>query len=438
MLLSMSDLEIPLLRLISYLVVGFTATYPQAGVLNITSLSAYLRPSTDAPNFLIEVIRNSPTTLIFILDLPPRKDLVQHPDYLKTFYEEMQLDKQRQLPEKSNLPRPFTLMSPVAKRDRSGHGSPPAMAVPLFSAQFHTSILTQPLPSSRSFSVGKRLSCSSSSTSMEHHESKFKEFPYASVPHRELMVELVSTVENRLGESLLPCTLPSHVQYFENESATAHASLYVRSGNSSSQVDFILGSWVHCNLPTGGALNITSLSAYLRPSTDAPNFLIEVIRSSPTTLILILDLPPRKDLVQHPDYLKTFYEETQLDKQRQLLEKLPEVKPYFSSSLYIRSLVSPLAILVSIETEPSQAIRIDEIIQDHISPVAKVMLDTWLDLCACTERRLTDDESADLAKRDRIIKNKTIEIDLESSFPRLFGQEVANQVLGVLREIYNS
>lgn len=204
------------------------------------------------------------------------------------------------------------------------------------------------------------------------------------------------------------------------------------------QVDFILGSWVHCNLPTGGALNITSLSVYLRPSTDAPNFLIEVIQSSPTTLILILDLPPRKDLVQHPDYLKTFYEETQLDKQRQLLEKLPEVKPYFSSSLYIRALVSPSAILVSIETDPSQAIRIDEIIQDHISPVAKVMLDTWLNLCACTERRLTDDESKDLAKRDQIIKNKTIEIDLESSFPRLFGQQVANQVLGVLREIYNS
>ncbi|TMW92861.1 hypothetical protein EJD97_012472 [Solanum chilense] len=314
------------------------------------------------------------------------------------------------------------------------------MAVPLSSAKFHTSILTQSLPSSssRSFSVGKRFCCSSSSTSMEHHESKFKEFPYASVPHRELMVELVSTVENRLGESLLPCTLPSHVQYFENESATAHASLYVRSGNSSSQVDFILGSWVHCNLPTGGALNITSLSVYLRPSTDAPNFLIEVIRSSPTTLILILDLPPRKDLVQHPDYLKTFYEETQLDKQRQLLEKLPEVKPYFSSSLYIRALVSPSAILVSIETEPSQAIRIDEIIQDHISPVAKVMLDTWLNLCACTERRLTDDESTDLAKRDQLIKNKTIEIDLESSFPRLFGQQVANQVLGVLREIFNS
>ncbi|KAG5614671.1 hypothetical protein H5410_014495 [Solanum commersonii] len=144
---------------------------------------------------------------------------------------------------------------PKKQRDSSGHGSPP---VPLFSAQFHTS-------SSRSFSVRKRLSCSSSSTSMEHHESKFKEFPYASVPHRELMVELVSTMENLY--------FLAHVQYFENESATAHAFLYVRSGNSSSQVDFMLGSWVHCNLPTGELLNITSLSTYLRTSsTDAPNF----------------------------------------------------------------------------------------------------------------------------------------------------------------------
>ncbi|XP_016570192.1 red chlorophyll catabolite reductase, chloroplastic isoform X1 [Capsicum annuum] len=285
------------------------------------------------------------------------------------------------------------------------------MAVPiaLFSAQFSTPLLTNSLPSSP---VLKRFSCSSS-IPMEHYSDnrqlKFKEFPYVSVPHKELMVELVSTLENRLGTSLLPCTLPSDVQYFENQTGTAHGSLYVRSGNSASQVDFILGSWVHCNLPTGGALNITSLSAYLRPSTDAPNFLIEVICSSPTTLILILDLPPRKDLVQHPDYLKTFYEDTQLDKQRQLLE-----------------------------TEPTQPIQIDELIRDHISPVAKVMLDTWLDLCACAERRLTDDESKTVAKRDRINRNKTIEIDLESSFPRLFGQEVANRVLGVLREIYNS
>ena len=102
------------------------------------------------------------------------------------------------------------------------------------------------------------------------------------------------------------------------------------------QIDFVLGSWLHCELPSGVALNITSLSAYLNSSTDAPNLLVELIRSSPTSMVLILDLPPRKDLVLDPDYLKTFYEDTHLDQHRQHLEKLPEVRPYFSSSLYIR------------------------------------------------------------------------------------------------------
>ncbi|XP_049394782.1 red chlorophyll catabolite reductase, chloroplastic-like [Solanum stenotomum] len=186
---------------------------------------------------------------------------------------------------------------PKKQRDSSGHGSPP---VPLFSAQFHTS-------SSRSFSVRKRLSCSSSSTSMEHHESKFKEFPYVSVPHRELMVELVSTMENLY--------FLAHVQYFENESATAHAFLYVRSGNSSSQLSAAVQQLS------------SSFLIYLRERTLSS---------------------------QYPDYLKTFYEEMQLDKQRQLLEKLPEVKPYFSSSLYIRALFSPSAILVSVVYEEEE------------------------------------------------------------------------------------
>nr|GMC99263.1 red chlorophyll catabolite reductase, chloroplastic [Ipomoea batatas] len=286
-----------------------------------------------------------------------------------------------------------------------------------------------------------RIPCSKSPL-MEplHSEShtKFMEFPYVSAPHRDLMVQLVSSVETRLESALQPCTLPPDVQYYQNPTGSAHASLHVRSGLPSSRIDFILGSWVHCKLPTGGALNITSLSAYLRPSTDAPNFLIELIRSSPVSLILILDLSPRKDLVLHPEYLKEFYEDTQLDRHRQLLEKLPEVRSYVSSSLYIRSVVSPCAVMVSIEAPADQTSRIDEIIRDHISPIAKEMLETWLDMCACVEREVGGDESAVLGRRDQIIKNKTIEIDLGSSFPRLFGEEVANRVLGVLRDIYNA
>nr|GEY36395.1 red chlorophyll catabolite reductase, chloroplastic [Tanacetum cinerariifolium] len=178
-------------------------------------------------------------------------------------------------------------------------------------------------------------------------------------------------------------------------------------------IDFILGSWLHCGLPTGGALNITSLSAYLNSSTDAPNLLVELIQSSPTSMVLILDLPPRMDLVLNPDYLKTFYEDTQLDQHRQYLEKLPEIKPYFSSSLYIRTVVSPTAILVRIETE-----QIEEMIETHVTPIAKEVLKTWLDICAFGKRTVGDSERDYLKKRDHMTKSKTIEIDLGSSLPR--------------------
>ncbi|XP_050291720.1 red chlorophyll catabolite reductase, chloroplastic-like [Quercus robur] len=295
---------------------------------------------------------------------------------------------------------------------------------------------------SSSRSRSKTFSSSASSSQMELNNefgvTKFKEFPYLSAPHRNLMVDLVSTVENRLGSQLLPCSLPPDVQYYQNQTGSAHASLHTRSGNkpSHSQIDFILGSWIHCELPTGGALNITSLSAFLNPLTDAPNFLIELIQSSPTSLILILDLPPRKDLVLCPDYLHTFYEETQLDTRKQILEKIPEVKPYISSSLYIRSLVSPTAIMVRIETEASQPGRVEEVIKDHVDPIAKEVLGIWLDQCACGKREVGEAERAILEKRDGLIKIKTIEVDLGSNFPRLFGPEVADRILGAMRDVF--
>lgn len=257
------------------------------------------------------------------------------------------------------------------------------------------------------------------------------DFPYVSAPHKDLMVDLVSTVETRLDSFLNPCSLPPDVQSYQNETGTAHAAIHLRSGVQSSLIDFMLGSWLHCELPSGGALNITSLSAYLNSSTDAPNLLVELIQSSPTSMVLILDLPPRKDLVLNPDYLKTFYEDTQLDQHRQHLEKLSEVRPYFSSSLYIRSVVSPTAILVRIETE-----QLEEMIQTHVTPIAKQVLKTWLDICAFGERTVGETEKAYLKKRDEMSKSKTIEIDLGSNLPRLFGQETANRVLEALREVF--
>lgn len=203
------------------------------------------------------------------------------------------------------------------------------------------------------------------------------------------------------------------------------------------QIDFILGSWLHCKLPTGGALNITSISSYLNSSTDAPNFLIELIQSSPTALVLILDLPPRKDLVLYPEYLQTFYEETKLDSQRQVLDKIAEVRPYYTSSLYIRSVVSPTAIMVRIEVEAGRPERVEEIINDHVDPIAKEVLGIWLDKCSCVRKDIGEADKAYLQKRDRLVRNKTIEIDLGSNLPKLFGPEIADRVLGVMRDYFD-
>lgn len=250
------------------------------------------------------------------------------------------------------------------------------------------------------------------------------------------MLDLVSTLENRFHSQLLPCSLPSDVQYYQSHNGTAQASLHIRPAHHNSPVDFVLGSWVHSELPTGGSLDITSLSAYLNSSTDAPNFVFEMIRSSPTMLVLILDLPPRKDLVLWSDDLKTFYEDTQLDTHRQALERVPEVQPYFSSSLYIRTVASPTAIMVRIGTENGGVERMEEIIKDHLDPISKQVLGIWLDHCACAKREVGEAERAYLRKRDGLIRNKTIEIDLGSSFPRLFGPEVANRVLEAIKEYF--
>ncbi|KAF5194683.1 red chlorophyll catabolite reductase [Thalictrum thalictroides] len=299
---------------------------------------------------------------------------------------------------------------------------------PLFST-------TKSLSSNKSRVVRTSISCSSSSSSMypQNKRLRFIDLPYLPTPQRNLMVDLVSKMETSLGSQLLPSSLPLDVQYFENESGSSQGALDIRSGTQDSTVDFILGSWIHSKLPSG-ALNITTLTAYLNNTTDAPRFLIEFIQSSPTSLILILDLPPRKDLILYPDYLTTFYNDTQLDRFRQQLVKLPEIQPYFSSSLYTRSVFSTTAVSIVIDCGTGGPDRMDEIILDDVSPAAKEMLDIWLDKCVCGGRDMEEQERVDLKKRDVLVNKKTLEIDLVAGLPRLFGPDVANRVIEAIQK----
>ncbi|MCL7030517.1 hypothetical protein MKW94_012113 [Papaver nudicaule] len=296
-----------------------------------------------------------------------------------------------------------------------------------------------PSPSSRITLKTKHNSIiiTSSSSPMDP-PPKFIDFPHLSISTKNLMVDLVSKTENTLSPNLLPSSLPPEVQYFQNSSATSQGCLHIRSGTNNSQVDCVLGNWIHCELPNGGALDITTLTAYLNSNTDAPRFLIEFIQNSPKSLILILDLPPRKDVVMNPEYLKTFYEETQLDESRKKLLELSEIRSYISASLYLRALSSPTAISVTIDCgESGGAARLEEIIRDHVGPIAKDMLEVWLNQCVCTERGVDESEKVELMKRDVLIKKKTVEVDLASSLPRLFGQDVANLVIEAISKAFD-
>jgi red chlorophyll catabolite reductase len=181
-------------------------------------------------------------------------------------------------------------------------------------------------------------------------------------------------------------------------------------------------------VPTG-SLDISTLLAYQNDSTDAPHFSIELIQAGPTSLVLLLDLIPRRDLALCPDYVDTFYQSNNLDKPRQDIEKLPQAVPYRSPSLYIRSVCSPTAIFVNINCGEGGATQMEEIINDTIASAAKEVLGIWLEKCVgtgtCTE--IGQEERNYMVRRDRVIKSKTIEIDISSNMPKLFGSDIADR-----------
>ncbi|KAF7815993.1 red chlorophyll catabolite reductase, chloroplastic [Senna tora] len=268
---------------------------------------------------------------------------------------------------------------------------------------------------------------------------KFLEYPFASEAHKKVMVDLVLDLENGLQNHLLPSTLPPLLQYYTNHSGSVQASFRVRQGLTESPIDLIWGSWVHYEPPNGTCLEITSFTVYLNSSNDAPHFVIDLIRHSPTMLVVILDLLPRKDLTLHPQYLKTFYEDTQLDIHRQAFEKLAEAEPYVSPSLYMRTTVSPTAILFRIETEGRGGEeRLEEIIRSHLDPISKQVLKTWFENCVNYSGERDEEERECVRRRDQICRRKNLDIDLAPSFVQLFGEEDGNRMMACLKDYFFS
>jgi len=201
------------------------------------------------------------------------------------------------------------------------------------------------------------------------------------------------------------------------------------------QVDFKLQSSLHCEVPNG-AIDITSVLIFLNTATDAPHFLLELIQGSPTSIVVLLDLLPRKDLALHPDYLQKHYENTRMDEQCANIEELPQARPYRSPSLFVRSAFSPTAVLVTIDCGQGGDGALEEIVSGRLATVAKEVLRIWLDCCADSTTEMDDTERDFLLKRDQLVRSKSIEVDLTASLPRMFDPDVSSRVISGIRKAF--
>ena len=161
--------------------------------------------------------------------------------------------------------------------------------------------------------------------------------------------------------------------------------------------------------------------------------MMEVIPNDSYNVILLLDLLPRKCLVFNPDYLKTFYEDTELENYRKLIEKAPQSQFYILSSLYVRSVVSPIALLFNFKdlSSPHDLHLVEELIH----PTANKVFVTWVEAFDGRGGRceVDEEEKMMILVRDQQIKIIGIENNL-SYFPNLFGQEIVDRVIVAIRK----
>ncbi|KAI5063227.1 hypothetical protein GOP47_0021774 [Adiantum capillus-veneris] len=255
-------------------------------------------------------------------------------------------------------------------------------------------------------------------------------FPFLSSPGKNLMEDIAASMATELGSCLNPTRTPADVRHFRNSQGNGEGSVTLRSGKAGSVIDFVLGSWLHCTLPFG-ALNIATLIGMSSLETDAPHLLFEFIQTGPNSLVVVLDLLPRKDLVIDTEYLKRFYEDATLESIKQELQKTPGAQRYEPPTLYIRCLTSPTCIMYKFEGTAEHSL--DQIVQGAVSSAAKNVVKVWLESVLKLGKKMPGGDTQLLLGRDRMIKTKGVEVDLSSNMPRLFGQEIADRVVQAFR-----
>ncbi|EMS67613.1 hypothetical protein TRIUR3_01567 [Triticum urartu] len=163
---------------------------------------------------------------------------------------------------------------------------------------------------------------------------------------------------------------------------------------------------------------------------------MEFIQGSPTSMVVLLDLLPRKDLALHPDYIEKYYENTEADKQRKIIEELPQARTYLSPSLFVRSAFSPTAVFFTIDCGRGGESVLEEIVHGQLASVVKGVLQVWLDTCAGGTSEMEEGEREIMVRRDRTVRSKSIEVDLTANLPRMFGPDVSGRVIAEIRKAF--
>ncbi|KAL6883365.1 hypothetical protein ACP4OV_010779 [Aristida adscensionis] len=286
----------------------------------------------------------------------------------------------------------------------------------------------------------------SAATAMGRGGSRCREAAVARMPrlaHREVMLALAKEAEARLGARLLPSQVPADVAEFGDAAAGALGSVDVRRGAPGSSIDFMLEAWFHRALPGGGAaIDITSLIVFLNGATDAPHFLLELIQGGPASLVILLDLFPRRDLPLHPGYIDRYYGATGVDAHRERLARVPQVRPYVSPSLLVRSLWSPTAVVADVQCGEGEAgaAALEGIVRGPVASSAAAVLDVWLERCAAGGAAVEEMAAAErerLVARDRMIATTSVELNLSANLPKMFDADVSGRVVAEIAKAFS-
>ncbi|KAF8720740.1 hypothetical protein HU200_023646 [Digitaria exilis] len=252
--------------------------------------------------------------------------------------------------------------------------------------------------------------------------------------HREVMLALAREAEARLGGALLPSEVPAEVTCFGDGAALG--SVDVRRGAPGSSIDFMLEAWFHRILPTGIAIDITSLIIFLNGTTDALHFLMELIQGGPASLVVLLDLFPRRDLPLHPDYIDKYYGATGADDHRRSIARVPEVRPYVSPSLLVRSLWSPTAVVVDVQCGEKNGAVLEEIVVGQVATSAMAVLGVWLEHCAGSIVEMETAERESLVARDKMISTTSVKLNLSANLPKMFENDVSDRVVAEINKAF--